>query len=62
MIEKFRNKLKDNGQSLTWFHRTFIRKLPGKQITYSYFVMMINDIDRMNNVVKSAIEKFVNGK
>ena len=59
MIEKFRKKLRDNGQTLTWFHRTFIRTLPGKQITYTYFSMMVNDPDRMNDVAKSAIEKFI---
>jgi len=55
MIEKFREKLKKNGQSMTWFHRTYLRK----KCTYTYFNQQVNDPDRLQEVTKKAIEKYL---
>ena len=55
MIKKFREKLSVNGQSMTWFHRTYLR---GK-CTYTYFNQQVNDPDRLQDNVKKAIEKYL---
>ena len=55
MIERFRQKLNKNGQSMTWFHRTYLR---GK-CTYTYFNQQINDPDRLQDITKKAIQKYL---
>lgn len=59
MIKKFRRKLFENNKSLTWFHREFIRHLPGKKITYTYFGMMVNQPDRMKPEVEEAVQNYI---
>ena len=59
LLKKFREKLETERYSLTWFHREFIRHIPGKKITYTYFGMMVNQPDRMKPEVEVAIQKFV---
>jgi len=58
MIEAFRKKLSKNGQTMTWFHRTYLR---GK-CTYTYFNQQINDPDRLQPSVEDAIKKFLKAK
>ena len=58
MIKKFREKLSVNGQSMTWFHRTYLR---GK-CTYTYFNQQVNDPDRLQDNVKTAIRKYLKDK
>lgn len=59
MIEKFREKLFKKKKTLSSFHREFIRHIPGKKITYTYFGMMINDPDRMKPEVEAVIKKYL---
>jgi len=58
MIEKFRKKLHKNGQSMTWFHRTYLRR----QCSYTYFNQQVNDPDRLQENVEKAITKYLGAK
>ena len=55
MIEKFRKKLKKNGQSITWFHRTYLH---GK-CNYTYLIQQINDPVRLQETTEEAIQKYL---
>ena len=58
MIDKFRAKLNKNGQTMTQFHRKY---LVGK-CSYTYFNQQINDPDRLQDYVETAIKKYLDVK
>jgi len=53
--EKFKKKLRDNGQSLKWFWLTHLKK----RISYQYFIMQVNDNAEMREDVENAIFDFM---
>lgn len=55
MIERFRKKLKDNGQSLKWWHRKYLKSV----CTYAYFIIQINDPDYLQDEVGVIISDFL---
>ena len=57
MKNRFKKKLKDNGQSLKWF---WLKHLKGK-ITYSYFNMQVNENADMQPDIEKAITDFMMG-
>lgn len=58
MLESFRKKLKDNGQSLKWWHRKYL----GGICTYAYFIIQINDPDYLQDEVILVISAFLVGE
>lgn len=62
LIKKFKEKLSINNHSLNWFHKSYIRTIPGKKINYSYFTQQVNDPDKLQDVVKGAIQGYLDGK
>lgn len=58
MVESFRKKLKENGQSLKWWHRKYL----GGVCTYAYFIIQINDPDYLQEETRLIISEFLTGK
>lgn len=57
MIKKFKNKMSREGRSYRWFHKTYL-----KNVTYSYFIIQLNEPDRMHDSIKKAISKYLEAK
>jgi hypothetical protein len=57
MIEDFKQKLKESGKSLSWFHRKYLRK----QLNFTYFQQQIHTGEIQSNVL-DAIESYLGGK
>lgn len=55
MIEKFRKKMQSEGRNFKWFHKNYI-----KGVTYAYFIQQLNGGFAMGEIVKDAIQKFLN--
>ena len=55
MKEKFKKKLRDNGQSLKWFWSTYLKE----KVSYPYFIMQTNNGAEMQEVVELAITNFM---
>lgn len=53
VVEKFRNKLSKNGQSLKWWHAEYAIKL----CKYNYFIRQINSLDTLKANLLSLLEK-----
>jgi len=53
--EKFKKKLRDNGQSLKWFWSKHLKKT----VSYQYFIMQVNDNAEMREDVELAITNFM---
>lgn len=61
MIEKFKKKLSDNGQSLKWFYDKFIRDNQNIDIKigYSGFTAQLNGYAPINDIIKFEINKYL---
>ncbi len=57
MVKKFKDKLKENGQSLKWFYDNFIKKSIGK--TYANFTHQLNGYSPISDEVKKEINKYM---
>ena len=55
LIGEFKAKMKKEGRSYRWFHREFL-----SGITYSYFIIQLNDDDKLQDSIKDSISKFIN--
>ena len=55
MINKFKAKLRANGQSMAWFWRTHLKR----KITYGNFRQQINGYSKMFESVEAEIMKFI---
>ena len=51
MIEKFRARMKENGQSLKWFWNKYLIN----ELTYPYFIVQVNGNASMQSCVEVAI-------
>jgi len=58
MIEKFRKKMKKDGRSFRWFWQNNLYT----KLTYPYFIIQLNDPDRLQDVVKESIQKYLDVK
>lgn len=54
LIKNFKARMKTEGRSFKWFHRVYLR-----DITYPYFIIQLNEPDRLHDGIKQAIEKFL---
>ena len=54
LIEIFKKKMREEGRSFKWFHKTYING-----VSYVYFIIQINDCDKLHDSVKVAIEKYL---
>ena len=54
LIKKFKAKMRTEGRSFKWFHRTYLNG-----ISYPYFIVQLNEPDRVQDDIKHAIEKYV---
>jgi len=57
MVKEFRRKLKDNGQSMRWFHRKYIEKQTG--LTYGGFCHQLNGYATLTDDSKKGINKYM---
>ena len=57
MVEKFKQKLKNNGQSLKWFYDTDIKECSG--LTYGGFCHQLNGYSPLSEEVKRKLEKYL---
>lgn len=55
LIAALRDRLADNGQSFKWFHRTYMDKV----VSYNYFIVQINDDNRLQDNVRAEITRFL---
>lgn len=55
MVEKFREKIKKNGQKFSWFHKKYI----GDNPSYAYFIIQLNNPETMSDKVTRAIQKYL---
>ena len=58
MIESFRKKLQDNGQSLKWWHNKYLKEV----CRYNYFVVQINNPEYLKKEVKKTISDYLKDK
>lgn len=56
MVEALRKKLKDDGRSLKWFHKTHIKK---ELLSYTYFIMQLCGHAKMHDSVEEIIKEYV---
>jgi len=54
LIKAFKARMRQEGRSFKWFHKTYI-----KDVSYVYFIIQINDCDKLHDSVKAAIEKYL---
>lgn len=54
LIKDFKKKMRQEGRSFKWFHKTYI-----KDVSYVYFIIQINDCDKLHDSVRDAIQKFL---
>jgi len=61
MIEKFKQKLKGNGQTLKWFYDNRIKGIikPGHPITYSGFTARLNGYAPVGDDLMIDIKKYM---
>jgi hypothetical protein len=57
VIKKFRKKLKSDGRSLVWWHRTYVPEL----LTYAYFIRQLMLNESMCDDLFEAIQIYENG-
>jgi len=57
MIDRFRKRLRKEGRSLKWWHKTYL-----KDISYHYFVIQLNEPERMQDNITKAIQKYLDDK
>jgi len=53
-LKEFKKRIGKEGRSFRWFHRTYI-----KGLSYPYFIIQLNEPERMHSSVKKAIQKFL---
>lgn len=54
MIEKFRKKMQKEGRTFRWWHKKYL-----KNISYPYFIIQLNEPERMQEDVEKAIKKYL---
>ncbi len=54
VVKDFKKRMRIEGRSFKWFHEKYVR-----DISYVYFIIQINDDDRLSDSVKSSIENFL---
>ena len=61
MIERFKKRLNDNGQSLKWFYDKHIRGNENIdfKIGYSGFTAQLNGYAPINDAIKFEIDKYL---
>jgi hypothetical protein len=52
---KFKKKLRDNGQSLKWFWAEYLKQ----KISYQYFIIQVSDVGEIREDVELAITNFM---
>lgn len=57
MGDKFKEFLKENGQSLKWFYNKFIKKETG--LTYSGFTAQLNDYAPITETVRKQLLNYM---
>ena len=57
MVKNFKEKLKQDGRSLKWFHDTYIKNEIG--ITYNAFALQLNGYVVVKNKVKIIISEYL---
>ena len=55
MVEKFKSKLRSNGQNLKWFFDTFIKNRHDISLTYSGFTAQLNGYAPISENVEKEI-------
>ena len=58
MKDKFKKKLRDNGQSLKWFWAEYLKQ----KISYQYFIIQVSDVGEIREDVENAIFDFMTEK
>lgn len=54
LIKKFKLRMRVEGRSFKWFHRTYLNG-----VTYPYFIIQLNEPDRLHDGIKRAIEDYL---
>jgi hypothetical protein len=54
LINDFKKKMRKEGRTFKWFHKTYI-----KGVSYVYFIIQINDCDKLHDSVKAANIEFM---
>jgi len=54
IIEKFKRQMRSEGRTFKWFYRTYLNN-----VTYPYFIIQLNEKDRLSDEIKKAIEKYL---
>ncbi len=57
IVKKFKQKIQKEGRSFKWFHKSYL-----KEVTYPYFIIQLNDEDRLHDQIKKAINKYLSDK
>lgn len=59
MVNKFKEKLKENGQTIKWFFDKNVKPDKDIDLTYSGFAAQLNDYAPVSENVKKHINKYM---
>ncbi len=59
MVENFKQRLKDKGQSLKWFYLNYIKPDNNIYLTYPGFAGQLNGYSPVSPQVKEQIKKYM---
>jgi hypothetical protein len=62
MVEKFKRKLKENGQNLRWFYSKYVAPEEDIDLTYSGFTAQLNGYAPVTELVKVQLSKYLKGE
>ena len=55
LIKSFKARMKKEGRFYKWFHKTYLNK----SMSYPYFIIQLNEPDRMSDDLINAIKKYL---
>lgn len=55
IVKKFRERLETNGQSLKWWHNTYISEM----YEYNYFIRQLNELGAMKPDLLEALRDYI---
>ena len=59
MIEQFKKRMRDEGRTLVWFHKKYVKQVLW---SYNYFIMQLSGQATMHESVEKIIEKYLSEK
>ena len=56
LAEKFKKRMREEGRTFKWFYNNYL-----VDVSYPYFIIQLNEKDRLSEEIKKAIVKYLEG-